>query len=117
MFIIPSLSFGACNWKTGVIKTEKGFLYTKSCHKAVGKMKEDVADREEQVKKLNESISLKDLALTKAEERAKNWSDESYNQYERLQRQARLNSYNNWIYFGGGIAVTILSVWAAGQIR
>jgi len=75
------------------------------------------AERQVQVDRLSKSITLKDLALDKADQRMMNWRDESYNQHERLLKQQKLAKYNDWLYFGGGIGLTILSVWAAGQIK
>jgi len=114
----------ACNWKTDIQKQGSKFLYTASCHKLVGdtvkkarELEKAEAERQVQVDRLSKSITLKDLALDKADQRMMNWRDESYNQHERLLKQQKLAKYNDWLYFGGGIGLTILSVWAAGQIK
>ena len=114
----------ACNWSTDIQKQGSKFLYTASCHKLVGdtvkkarELEKAEEEREKAVKKLNDSIKLKDLALYKSDQRMMEWRDESYNQHERLLRQQKLAKFNDWIYFGSGIGLTILSVWAAGQLR
>lgn len=114
----------ACNWRTDIQKQGSKYLYTASCHDEVGKivkanreLKKANSERLKQVKKLDEVIELKDLALDKADKRIMNWRNESYNQHYRLLRQQKLAKYNDWLYFGGGMAITILSVWAAGQLR
>jgi len=114
----------ACNWNTDIQAQGSKFLYTASCHDEVGKtirkareLEKAEAEREKQVKKLTESITLKDLALDRADTRLMNWRDEAYNQHERLLKQKKLAKYNDWLYFGSGIGLTILSVWAAGQLK
>ena len=114
----------ACNWKTDIQKQGSKYLFTKSCYEEVGRLvktnkelEKANSERQKQVEKLGKTIELKDLALDRADKRIMLWRDETYNQQERLLRQQKLAKYNDWMYFGGGIAVTILSVWAAGQLR
>lgn len=114
----------ACDWKTIRKVGDSGYLYSADCHKSVGQLKNKAeelekanSERQKQVEKLGKTIELKDLALDKADQRIINWRNETYNQHDRLLRQQKLAKYNDWLYFGGGIAVTILSVWAAGQLR
>ena len=99
----------ACDW-SDIKKTENGYLYPVECHTKVGKLVQNE-------KKLLKAIDLKDLALQKADERIVVWRNETYNQHDRLLKQQKYNDFTNWMYFGGGIAVTILSVWAAGQLK
>ena len=114
--ISPNLALAKCDWAKDIKRQGNTFLYPAKCHHAVGVMKKDLKDREEQVVQLKKTIKLKDLAMIKSDERIVLWRDQSYNQFERLQKQARLNSYNKWLHFGGGVVLTVLSVWAAGQI-
>jgi energy-coupling factor transporter transmembrane protein EcfT len=114
----------ACNWNTDIQLQGSKFLYTASCHKLVGDtvkkargLEKAESERQVQVNKLSETITLKDLALDKADQRMMSWRDESYNQHERLLKQQKYAKWNDWLYFGGGVALTVLSVWAAGQLR
>lgn len=123
MALLSSQSL-ACNWNTDIQKEGSKYLYTASCHKEVGRLvksnkelEKAISERQKQVEKLGKTIELKDLALDKADQRIMNWRDESYNQHQRLLKQQQLSKYNDWLYFGGGIALTILSVWGAGQIK
>lgn len=116
----PALS---CDWST-IKKQGSEYIYTADCHKEVGKLVVKVeelekanSERQKESAKMIEAIKLKDLALDKADERIMNWRNEAYNQHERLLRQEKLSKYNDWLYFGGGIGLTILSAWAVGQLR
>lgn len=114
----------ACNWKTDVVRQGSNYLFSKDCYKAVGILKVKAEELEQannerkaQVKKQSASIKLKDLALDKADQRLMNWRSEAYNQHERLLKQQKLAKFNDWLYFGSGIALTVLSVWGAGQLK
>lgn len=113
----------ACDWSS-IKKQGSSYVYTASCHKLVGSTVKRVkalekanSERQKQAEKLTKAIELKDLALDKADERIMNWRKESYNQHERLLKQKKYSAWNDWLYFGGGIGLTVLSVWAAGQIK
>lgn len=117
----PAIS---CDWSKDVRKEGSNYVYTTDCHIEVGKTikaKEELekanSERQAQVEKLGKAIELKDLALDRADQRIMNWRDEAYNQHERLLKQEKLAKYNDWLWFGGGVGLTILSVWAAGQLR
>ncbi|HLD91721.1 MAG TPA: hypothetical protein VI911_12040 [Patescibacteria group bacterium] len=103
-----------CQW-SAIVETKDGFLYPKNCHLKVGKLVEESKLREQQVQELNKSIELKDLTIKIADERIKNWRDTSYELEERVMKQKRWSTYNDYLYFGGGVVLTILSGWAIGQ--
>lgn len=121
--LVGQSALANCDFST-IKKVDSGYLYSSECHGEVGKIKKAKEalekaseERKKQVDKLTESIKLKDLALDTADERIMNWRMESYEQHERLLKQRKYEKYNDWMYFGGGILVTVLSVWAAGQIK
>ncbi len=103
-----------CDWKT-IEKTENGYLYNKDCHVQVGKLVKEAKLRKEQVAELSKTITLKDLAMTKANERIDLWRDTSFKLEERIIKQRKWSSYNDYLYFGGGVVMTILAGWALGQ--
>ena len=114
----------ACNWKTDIVRQGSNYLFSKECYKAVGDMKVQVkelqaanTERKVQVKKQYEAIQMKDLALDKADQRLMSWRSEAYNQHERLLKQQKLAKFNDWLYFSSGVALTVLSVWGAGQLK
>lgn len=111
ILLIPIILLSlACNWKTDVKKVEGGYLFTDRCYQQVGKLR--ISND-----KLFKSIELKDLALEKSDEVIMKWRDEAYNQHDRLLKQKRLDSWNNWLYFIGGVGLTSLAVWGAGQLK
>ena len=123
LFILLCSPTFACDWSS-IQKQGSSYVYTADCHREVGKLvgktKElELAntERQKESKNLYEAIKLKDLALEVSDKRIMNWREESYNQHERLLRQQKLSKYNDWLYFGSGVFLTVLSVWAAGQIK
>lgn len=106
-----------CNWKTDVVRKDNYVAYSSECHREVGRMIKDLKDREKQAEKLKKTIKLKDLALDTADERIMDWRKETYNQHSILERHAKARRYERYLWFGGGIALTALSVWAAGQLK
>lgn len=115
--LLSSNAFAECKWTEGVKKVENGYLYTNECHGRVGVLVKDLEDRETEVVNLRKGLELKDLALAKADERIMLWRDESYEQYERLQKQSELANRNQYLWFALGIVVTGAAVWGAGQLR
>lgn len=113
----------ACDW--GSIQSQgSSYIYTADCHKEVGKLVNKVKElesanleRQKESERLYGAIKMKDLALDKADQRIMTWRNETYSQHERLLRHEKMSKYNDWAYFGGGVLITILSVWAAGQIK
>ena len=107
----------SCNVKTDIVKQANGTrIYSLDCHKMVGKLIQDEKDRKEQIEHLNKTISLKDLSLDLSDKRANLWQHEAENQYNLLQKHAKWRTYEKYIWFSGGIALTVLSVWAAGSL-
>lgn len=119
VFLInPSSSFAQCDWADGVKKTSDGnFVYSKDCHIQVGVSLEELDLRRKQVQELSKSVELKDLALSYSEQRTQLWMDSSLKMNDRLNQYESARSSAPWIYFGVGVVATVLSVWAAGQLR
>lgn len=109
-------SFATCDFSTGITKTEQGYLYTKECHIKVGETVRDLGIAEGQNKKLIEALSLKDFALSKANERADLWMNTSYKLEARIETMDGLYERNKWLYFGIGVLATSAAVYAAGQL-
>lgn len=121
LILMTTQSF-ACDWSK-IPKQGSERLYSLECHRAVGKLVSRVnnleaanTERQNQSEKLLATIKLKDLALDNADTRMIKWRDESYNQYSRLVKQKDIAKWNDWLYFGGGMGLALISVWAAGQI-
>ena len=108
---------GDCTWTLGVKKAEGGYLYSDSCHARVGVTLRDNDDYKVEVEALRKTIDTQKLIIDKADERTILWRNESYEQFERLQKQQSLNNYEKTLWFVLGIVVTSAAVYGAGQLR
>jgi hypothetical protein len=113
--LFSSLSFAECDFSTGITKTDQGFLYNKECHLAVGQMKYDLGISREQVSLLTKSLDLKDLALTKADQRADLWQATAFKIEDRINTIDSIRSTNNWMYFGLGVVTVFIAGYVASQ--
>ena len=118
MTVLSTNAYSACDFKTGITKvSDSSFLYNKPCHLEVGRLVEESKIRKKQVADLNKSLTLKDLAITKADARIDLWKATTYKLEDRMLRQKKFSKFNDTFMFGSGILAGFLSVWAAGQLR
>jgi hypothetical protein len=118
MSLICNTTLASCNWSEDVRKNQDGsFSYSRGCHVEVGASLEELDLRRRQVDELKKSVELKDLAISYSEQRTQLWIDSSIKMNERLNQHEATRANSGWIYFGVGVAVTVLSVWAAGQLK
>jgi len=118
MFATSTQSNASCDFSKDVKENADGsFTYSRECNVEVGKRIKELDLRRNQVDDLNKVITLKDLAIEKADQRAKLWMDTSNELNDKLIKYDSISKRSDTLYFVGGIAVTILSVWAAGQLR
>ncbi len=111
-------AYGECDFSKDIKKNSNGsYTYSSECHIKVGKIVKENELREEQVVKLNKAIELKDLAITKSEERTQLWINTSDKLEGRLNTIEKMQDSNKIVWFVAGIGFTVLSVWAAGQIK
>ena len=116
--IVTQSALANCNPRTDIVEQSNGsFTYSVECHMEFGKLKKNESIREEQVKHLNKSIELQDLALSKANQRIENWQTATYKVEDRLLKLEKSTDTMKWIYFGLGIVVTGAAVWGAGQLK
>lgn len=106
-----------CKRDSGITKVEGGYLYTEACHVAVGNLVETNKNKEQQITHLKKALELKDLALTKSEERAELWKSAALDLESKYAWNTRLDKYENWLFFGLGIAVTAIAVKGAGELQ
>ena len=95
-----------CDWKTIEEKDGK-FIYSKECNIKVGQLVKEMALKDEQIVKLNKVIELKDLMILKGDERIELWRATTYKLEDRLISQDKWSNRKDWLYFAGGIIVTI----------
>jgi hypothetical protein len=122
LFLI-SFSVFSCDWSTIKEVNKDEYVYSKKCHIEVGKkLKElDLLKKESQnLRKAIEEYENKDkqlnIALKDLEVKSDMWRKESYDQYKYHVNQARLNRYENYMYFGAGAGLIIFSIFATKQI-
>lgn len=114
--LFSNVAFADCDYSK-VQKVDGGYLYTKELHLCVGEMKQDLGIANQKVEKLVKAIELKDLTITKADQRADLWMQTSFKLEDRIQTIDSMRSTNNWLYFGLGVATMFAAAYAAGQIN
>ncbi len=107
--LMSSTSFAECKW-ADVKPVEGGYLYPAACHGKVGVMLKDLDDKTAEAVALRKAIDLKDLTITKADQRAELWQNTTFKVEDRLNNLESASKTNQWLYFGLGV----LSVFAAG---
>jgi hypothetical protein len=116
--ILAVSAYGECDFATGIEKLSDGrFAYSSDCHKRVGKLVEDIKDKDEQITSLTKTIDLKNIQIQVQEQRAQLWMDTSMKLEDRVNAIDRMKSTNQWLYFGLGVVTTGLAVWGAGKLR
>ena len=118
LMISPLSIYAECNLKTDIVKNPNGSrTYSEECHLLMGDWKKDLEKAEQEIVKLEQAIKLKDLAIVDYEKRVDLWRDTSFNLESKLTTIERFQTTDRWIMFGMGVATTVLSVWAAGQLK
>lgn len=117
VFMFANVALADCDFSTGITpNTDGSYTYTKACHIAVGTMKRDLDTANTKIASYEKVIQLKDLSLTKSDERADLWMNTSFKMQDRLNSVDELKSKNQWLAFGLGIVFTSLAVYGAGQL-
>lgn len=116
MLMLPTSTL-ACNYSTDIKENQDGtYTYSRSCHIDAGKKIRGYFLQEQEIKELRLSLDHSNLALSKAEERAKLWMDTSISVQKDLARYERLKDWDGWIKFGGGVLFTGLAIYGASKI-
>lgn len=117
MSLFSNVCFAECDFSTGVTANADGTrTYTKECHVKVGQLVQDNATKDQQINDLNKAITLKDLSITTADQRADNWMNTSLKLEENVQKMDSLKNTNQWIYFGLGVLTVFAAGMAASQL-
>jgi hypothetical protein len=105
-----------CDYSKIVSNADGTYTYSKELNHCVGVMKKDLDATKAQMDSYVQSITLKDLALSKADERIKNWQDNSDKLENRLNTIDSLEKKNEWLFFALGIVVTSAAVYGASKL-
>jgi len=115
---LPNAAWGACDFAKDIQKQEDGsYRYTRDCHVEAGKAFERADLQTKRADVLEKALELKDLALVKQNERVELWMNAATKMDDRITAAEDLRSKNNVYYFIGGVILTGLAVWGAGQLR
>ncbi len=100
----------SCDWKTGITPgPNHTYIYSEECHQAVGQLVQANKD-------LTSAIQLKDLALTKADERMQLWMNTADSEQDRLAKMNSDTKTNQWLFFGLGVATVVLSGFMTARL-
>lgn len=113
---LPSAAMANCDFSKVVHNADGTMTYTKELHVCVGQMKADLESANSQIADYKKAIELKDLALTKSEQRGDMWMNQSFTLQDRMDKIESYKSKNEILYFVGGVFLTGLAVWGAGQL-
>lgn len=114
-FLISSQAM-ACQWSS-IKQVESEFVYSRGCHIKVGKLVKTEPLQREQVKKLKESITFKDLAITQADAKSNLWQKEAEKQLSHLQKYEKNARMERIIWFTAGVASILVGSWAINQTK
>lgn len=110
---VSNVAFADCDFSTGITPgPNKTFVYSEECHLKVGQLVQQNTTLLAQVGDLTKAITLKDLALTKADERTQLWMNTSDQLTDRITKIDEVYKKNEWIYFGLGV----LSILGAAYV-
>lgn len=116
MVVLSQNALASCN-PADIKKVGNAYSYPVECHVDYGRLRQVEEERKAQIKHLNESIKLKDLALDVSNKRIKMWQDATYRVEDRLMKVNKNTETIKWIYFGLGIIVMGAAVAGAGNLR
>ena len=116
---ISAPAYAGCDFAT-IQKTQGGYLYSAECHVQVGVLVESNRLLTQEVAELRQGAEKLQLAYNYLNTDRDQWRDSALKVGEKFDRYQGLSSTQNSIFLGlgvaGGIALTVLSVWAAGEL-
>lgn len=117
IFLNLSHALAVCDFANDIKEGPNNtYIYSKDCHIEVGKTVKSASLLGSKIDLMEKQLDLKDLQISKYEERTQLWMDTSMKMNDKLAAYENRKNQDFWVSFGLGVSVTILSVWAAGQI-
>lgn len=117
MTLFSFQSFAACEWSTGIhLLPDSNYEYSRECHVRVGETVRDLSIEIKKTELLTSAIKLKDVAISKSDERADMWMKTSQDLEKRVETLDRMNSQTKWIYFGLGFLAASAAVYGASKL-
>lgn len=113
---LTTSAFAECDYSK-IIHNENGtYTYSKELHVCVGQMKQDLETATTQLGEYKKAIELKDLAISKADQRSQLWMDTSDKLQTRLNAVADMSNKNQWLMFGLGVVTALGAGYVASQV-
>jgi len=108
--------WGECDWTQIKKNSDNTYTYSEPLHLCVGQLVQDNKIKIQQLSDLTQAISLKDLAIKDADQKAALWMNTSAQLEDRVQKLDSMEKHNEWLYFGLGVATTFLAGYMAAKI-
>lgn len=105
-----------CDWTQIKKNTDNTYTYTENLHICVGHLVQSNKTLTAQNEDLTKAIQLKDLALTKSDERVQLWMDTSNKLEDRVTKIDQLYKSNEFMYFTGGVLSAVLVGFATAKL-
>ena len=116
MVLTIQSALSTCNPRQIKEQSSGNFSYPLDCHLDYGRLRQVDEKRQDQIKHLEKSIKLKDLALENANDRIETWKSATEELEVELVKEQRNSERLKWLYFGVGILTMGAATWAAGQL-
>lgn len=116
MTILSNTALAECDFSTGITQSGSNYIYTKECHIKVGEMKRDNDIFTEQNEKLTKALTLKDLTINTADQRADMWKTATLKLEDRMVTIDQMEKKNQLLMFGLGVLTAIGAGYAAAKL-
>lgn len=102
-----NIALADCDWSKIKSNTDGTYTYSKELHVCVGQLVQQNSTLSLQVADLTKAIELKDLAITKSDQRVQLWIDTNDKLSDRLSKVDEIYKHNEFLYFGLGVLATV----------
>lgn len=114
--LFSNIAFGNCAFDDLKHNADGTVTYSNADHVCVGNLVQDDKTKTQQVQDLTKAITLKDLAITKADARAQLWQDTDLKLEQNIQNIDKAEKTNQWMYFLLGVLSVVAAGVAANQV-
>ena len=114
--LLSNIAMADCDYSTIVRNADGTYTYSKTIHLCVGEMKQDLEIANQQNEKYTKALSLKDLAIKNADDRADIWKAATFKLEDRVNSLDSMRSTNQLLYFGLGVATVLVAGYTASRL-
>jgi len=116
LLLISNVASASCDWSTIKQLPDGGYEYSPALNLCVGNLVQQNKVQTQQIADYTKAISLKDLALTAADQRTQIWTTTAENEQDRMTKLTTEQHHTDFIYFGLGVLATIGAGFAAAKL-